>query len=157
MLCIHTLTFTLTTKVNTHSLRAFSTSRFEGRLRPSNTRIGLTLKDNSMSTNFIQYHTYLGMDKLKMPISVLDIQLSLQEEDYKVNIKAANSDERALAPSCVSGRAMRAWSRGWSECGARHNFSSPMSLRLYCDPFILWELKYGACKMAKFAHSVQNS
>lgn len=49
--------------VNTHSLRVFSTSCFEGRLRPSNTKIGLTLKVRSISTNFMQYHTYLGLER----------------------------------------------------------------------------------------------
>lgn len=45
---------------DTHSFRAFSTSCFEGRWRPSNTRMGFTLKFRSMSTNLMQYHTYLG-------------------------------------------------------------------------------------------------
>lgn len=54
-----------TIKVSTHTLRAFSTSFLEGRFCPSNTSIGLTLKVNSMSTNFMQYHTYLGLDKFK--------------------------------------------------------------------------------------------
>lgn len=43
----------------THSLRALSTCCLEGRLRPSNTRMTFTPKFSSMSTNFMQYLTYL--------------------------------------------------------------------------------------------------